>query len=115
MGDKARRHPDEQILRDPVKLNANLETGRYAYPFVSESISIALIFQYYMTSYFQGTNVHVFFRRQRVQERRTMPFQSLHIAGLLLLGFQERRSPSATLQQRVYLRVLAFNCSYDKP
>jgi hypothetical protein len=34
LGDKARLHPD-QIVGDPFKLAAKLETGRYAFPFVS--------------------------------------------------------------------------------
>ncbi|KAK4012523.1 hypothetical protein OUZ56_024762 [Daphnia magna] len=34
LGDQARRNPD-RIVGDPLKLNAMLETGRYAYPFLS--------------------------------------------------------------------------------
>ncbi len=43
IGDKARRFPD-QILGDPFKLNAKLETGRYAYPFVCFS-DFAVLFK----------------------------------------------------------------------
>jgi hypothetical protein len=35
LGDQARRNPD-QIVGDPFKLSAKLETGRYAFPFVRE-------------------------------------------------------------------------------
>nr|CAH0105018.1 unnamed protein product [Daphnia galeata] len=45
LGDRARQNPN-QILGDPFKLNAMLETGKYAYPFIQTFNSWFVALQY---------------------------------------------------------------------
>lgn len=82
IADKARRNPD-QIVGDPFKLNNLLETGRYAYPFVSsfkitslvKTKSHALPWPKYNMNYyyFSDSNFCCVICRFTIQKRRTVP------------------------------------------
>lgn len=49
LGDKARLDSN-QIVGDPFKLNKMLETGKYAYPFVSDKTMVDCLISWLMIS-----------------------------------------------------------------
>ncbi len=75
LGDKARRHPD-QIVGDPFKLNIKLETGKFAYPFVSEENN--LFIEKSGTNSIKRTNRSVPFNFMDLERNRTRNFSSFY-------------------------------------